>query len=126
MKRQFLLLLTTVALLLPGLAQAQEDVPVLVSTKWLAEHLGDDNLVVINVTMAYMGMPTAYIPGASYIDYHELEQTVAEIPIEMPPVEHLQAVFQKAGVSNDKHVVIYGVNAAYLAARAFMTLEWGK
>ena len=124
MKLRTLLFLTTMGLLPPGLAQAQEDVPVLVSTEWLAEYLDDDNLVILNVHMAHAGIPTEYIPGAHFVDYHELEDTVGEIPIEMPPVEHLQAVFQQAGVSNDKHVVIYGTNPAHEAARAFMTLEY--
>ncbi len=124
MRLRSLFLLTTVALLLTGVARAQEDVPVLVSTQWLAEHLDDENIVIVNVSMAHMGMPTEYIPGASYIDYHELEDTVDEIPIEMPPLEHLEAVFQKAGISNNKHVVIYGINPAHEAARAFVTLEY--
>ena len=124
MRLRSLLLLTTVAFLLTGVARAQEDVPVLVSTQWLAEHLDDDNIVIVNVSMAHMGVPTEYIPGASYIDYHELEDTVDEIPIEMPPLEYLEAVFQKAGISNDKHVVIYGANPAHEAARAFVTLEY--
>lgn len=118
------LLLAAFGLLLAGTAQAQEEAPVLVSTEWLAEHLDDDNLVILNVHMAHTGMPTEYIPGARFVDYHELEDTVNDIPIELPPVEHLVEVFQAAGVSNDKHVVIYGVNPAHEAARAFMTLEY--
>ena len=118
------LLLVAFGLLLAGTAQAQEEAPVLVSTQWLAEHLDDDNLVILNVHMAHTGMPTEYIPGARFVDYHELEDTVDDIPIELPPVEHLVEVLQAAGVSNDKHVVIYGVNPAHEAARAFMTLEY--
>lgn len=124
MKLRSALLLFTIGLLLTGVAQAQDEAPVLVSTEWLAEHLNDDNLVILNVTMAHMGSPTEYIPGARYVDYHALETTVDEIPIEMPSVEHLTEVFQKAGVSNDKHVVIYGVNPAHEAARALVTLEY--
>ena len=119
-----ILLLAAFALALTGTAQAQEDVPVLVSTQWLADHLDDDNLVLLNVHMAHTGMPTAYIPGARFVEYHDLEDTVNDIPIEMPPLEHLVEVFRAAGVSNDKHVVIYGVNPAHEAARAFMTLEY--
>ena len=47
MKRRLMLLLTTVAFLLTGVAHAQEDVPVLVSTEWLAEHLDDENIVIV-------------------------------------------------------------------------------
>ena len=118
------LLLVAFGLLPVGTAQAQEEAPVLVSTQWLAEHLDDENIVVLNVHMAHTGMPTAYIPGARFVDYHELEDTVDDIPIELPPVGHLVEVFQAAGLSNDKHVVIYGVNPAHEAARAFMTLEY--
>ncbi len=104
--------------------QAQDEVPVLVSTDWLAEHLSDENIVVLNVVMVHMGLPDAYIPGARVVDYHDLEETVDDIPIELRPVDHLVKVFQEAGVSNETHVVIYGTNPAHLAARAFMTLEY--
>lgn len=119
-----ILLLAAFGLLLASAAQAQHDAPVLVSTEWLTEHLGDDDLVILNVHMAHTGLPAEYIPGARFVDYHELEDTVDEIPIELPPVDHLVEVFRAAGVSNDKHVVIYGVNPAHEAARAFMTLEY--
>lgn len=124
MNLRSILLLTAFGLLLAGTAQAQKEAPVLVSTEWLAEHLDDEDLVIINVHMAHTGMPAEYIPGARFIDYHELEDTVDEIPIELPPVDHLVEVFRAAGVSNDKHVVIYGTNPAHEAARAFMTLEY--
>lgn len=103
---------------------AQDSMPVLVSTDWLAEHLEEEDVVVLHVGMEHMGMPTAYIPGARFLDYHTIEVEKEGLPIELPPVDQLVSAFRSVGISNDKRVVIYGTNPAHLAARVFMTLEY--
>ena len=42
----------------------------------------------------------------------------------LPSPQQLVSVFRAAGVSNDKHVVLYGGGAAHISARAFVTLEY--
>jgi thiosulfate/3-mercaptopyruvate sulfurtransferase len=46
------------------------------------------------------------------------------LAVELPPVDQLVSVFEAAGVSSDKHIVLYSSGAAHIAARAFVTLEY--
>ena len=108
----------------PTAAIAQSDqVPVLVSTAWVAEHLDDPEVLLVHVTMLSMAPSEAFIPGAVGLDYHSIE-TSEGLAIELPSPQQLVPVFRAAGVSNDKHVVVYGGGAAHIAARAFVTLEY--
>jgi thiosulfate/3-mercaptopyruvate sulfurtransferase len=43
----------------------------LVSTDWLAEHLGDDDLRVLESDEDVLLYDTGHIPGAQKIDWHE-------------------------------------------------------
>jgi thiosulfate/3-mercaptopyruvate sulfurtransferase len=104
---------------------AQQDPGVLVSTQWVAEHLQDESVVLLHVGMAHMGMPDAVIPGARFVDYHEIAVDKPDgLSTEIPPVEDLVALFRAAGISNDRRVVVYGSGPAHYAARVFLTLEY--
>ena len=101
-----------------------QDAPgVLVSTEWLAEHLEDPSLVLLHV-----GMPTArsagtFIPGARFLNYQEIAQIRDSLIAEVPPIDELIAAFERAGVSNDALVIVYG-SPAHLPARVYMTLDY--
>ena len=99
------------------------DVPLLVSTAWVAEHLEDTEVLLLHVAMLNMAPPEAFIPGAALLDYHSIE-TSEGLAIELPSPQQLVSVFRVSGVSNDKHVVLYGGGAAHIPARAFVTLEY--
>jgi thiosulfate/3-mercaptopyruvate sulfurtransferase len=109
----------------PGSASAPGPEPPLplVSTDWVAEHLGDPDLRLVHVAMLHAGAPAELLPGAVFLDYHSIE-TSEGLPVEMPPVEDLTRVLREAGISDDQQVVLYGPSPAHLAARAFVTLEY--
>ena len=104
------------------IAQVAE-VPVLVGTDWVAEHKDDDDFLLVHVAMLEMMPPEAFIAGAVALDYHAIE-TSENLDIELPSPQQLVSVFRAAGVTNDKHVVLYGGGSAHIAARAFVTLEY--
>ncbi len=104
-------------------APQTDEVSVLVSTDWVAEHKDDTDVLLVHVAMLEMAPPEAYIPGAVVLDYHAIE-TSEGLAIELPSPQQLVSVFRAAGVSNDKHVVLYGGGAAHISARAFVTLEY--
>jgi len=107
----------------PAIHPQGDVVPVLVSTDWVAAHLDDPDVLLVHVAMPGMSPPAAFIPGAVVLDYHSIE-TSGRLDIELPPIEQLVPVLEAVGVSNDKHVVLYGGGAAHIAARAFVTLEY--
>jgi thiosulfate/3-mercaptopyruvate sulfurtransferase len=88
-------------------AAAQSPSPsMLVSTDWLAQRLNDPKVVVIHVP-------------------HDANERDG-IGTELPPVEQLQRTFEKLGVSDDSHVVIYagGHGMAPMASRVFLSLDY--
>jgi thiosulfate/3-mercaptopyruvate sulfurtransferase len=96
----------------------------LVTTGWLAEHLHDENLVVLCISSTPEFYSKGHIPGARQISLDEIAVTRDGIPNELPPVEKLQHTFAAAGVSLNVHVVLYGERSNLLAARAYFTLDY--
>ena len=94
----------------------------LVSTGWLAEHLDDPGVVVLHVGSDRAGYDRGHIPGARFLP---LDAIIVERDgniNELPPVAHLDSVFESLGVSDGTRVVVYGPPLA--AARAFFTLDY--
>lgn len=100
------------------------DSSVVVTTSWLARHLNDPKVVVLEITMASMGPPlTEHIPGARGVEYDDITTTVGTVHSELPPVDHLVDVFARAGISSGQTVVIYAQNIP-MATRSFFTLAY--
>jgi thiosulfate/3-mercaptopyruvate sulfurtransferase len=105
---------------LPVMAQ-QESRPttsLLVSTAWLAEHLGDADLVVLQTSQAPEA--PAQIPGARVVPHTALMTMSAGH--DLAATSDLVAALERAGVSNSSHVVIYGEPMA--AGWLFFALEY--
>jgi thiosulfate/3-mercaptopyruvate sulfurtransferase len=96
----------------------------LVTTGWLAEHLRDEDLVVLCISSTLEFYSKGHIPGARQISLSEIAVTRDGVPNELPPVEKLQHTFAAAGVSLNAHVVLYGERSNLLAARAYFTLDY--
>jgi thiosulfate/3-mercaptopyruvate sulfurtransferase len=95
---------------------------VVVSVPWLADHLGDSNLVVLAIGRAPEDFAVGHIPGAVYIDLDEIRGTRGGIPSQLAADALLIDVFEAAGVSDDSRIIVYG--APLDAARLFYTLEY--
>jgi thiosulfate/3-mercaptopyruvate sulfurtransferase len=96
----------------------------LVTTAWLAEHLGDPNLVVLCINSTPEFYSHGHIPGARQIKLGDIAVTRDGIPNELPSVADLRKVFATAGVSNNSRVVLYGERSNLFAARAYFTLDY--
>ena len=96
----------------------------LVSTDWLAAHLSDANVVVLCIASSEDFYSKGHIPGARQILLSDLVISRDGIPNELPETEKLKALFEKAGVSNDSRVILYGERYGLLAARTYFTLDY--
>ena len=112
------------ALALSSVASAQS--PMLVSTDWLASRLNDPRVVVLHVGHDAGDFAQGHIQGARQVPYRETFVERDGIGTELPPVAHAEQLFEKLGVSDDSHVVIYvsGRNMAPMASRVFLTLDY--
>ena len=88
----------------------------LVSTDWLASHLGSDGLVVVESDEDVLLYETGHIPGAVKLDWH----TDLNDPVERDYVsaEKFAELLSERGISPDTTVVIYGDKNNWWAAYA--------
>jgi thiosulfate/3-mercaptopyruvate sulfurtransferase len=100
---------------------------VIVSTAWLASHLHDPNVVVLQVDMAMMHdapYSAGHIPGARELSYDAIAIDKDDLGSQMPSVDSLRAAFEAVGVSDGSRVVVYYSGDAPSAARAFVALDY--
>jgi|ERR1017187_1134327 thiosulfate/3-mercaptopyruvate sulfurtransferase len=98
----------------------------IVSTAWLAKHLKDSGLVILSVGQQ-QDYDAGHIPGALSLEYNDI-RTMApageEPNVELPPMAQLTEVFEKLGVHNDSHIILYvAKDQLTTATRAFLTLD---
>ncbi len=88
----------------------------LVTTDWLAAHLGDEGLVVVESDEDVLLYETGHIPGAVKVDWHtELNDPVVRDYVDGAGFAEL---LSRKGISRDDTVVIYGDKNNWWAAYA--------
>jgi thiosulfate/3-mercaptopyruvate sulfurtransferase len=88
----------------------------LVSTQWLADHLGTPGLVVVESDEDVLLYETGHIPGAVKIDWHlDLNDPVVRDYVDP---ERFAELLGSKGIARDSTVVIYGDKNNWWAAYA--------
>src|SRR5882672_3561232 len=81
--------------------------PMLVTVDWLADHLKDPSLVLLQIGEK-KDFDRGHIPGAQFLEYESISTPHGQgLMLELPPVEQLVSVFERLGVSNRSHVILY-------------------
>jgi thiosulfate/3-mercaptopyruvate sulfurtransferase len=90
---------------------------VLVSTQWVADHLEDPSVRVLEADEDVLLYEVGHIPGAVKIDWH----TELQDPIERDFVdrEGFERLMRDKGISNDTTVVLYGDKNNWYATYTF-------
>ena len=108
-------------------AQAQQSIvpndSMVVSTAWLAAHLTDPKVVLIEVTMDATPTADGHIPGARQLPYPEFTTKRDGLSTEIPGVDALKDKLETLGVADDSRVVVYALHAP-MATRLLMTLDY--
>jgi thiosulfate/3-mercaptopyruvate sulfurtransferase len=99
--------------------------PFFVTTAWVAEHLQDPSLVLLEVGEK-KDYERGHIPGARFLDYHKISTPQGSgLTLELPPVAQLVTVFQELGVTDQSRIVVYfGRTWLTPTARAYLTLDY--
>ncbi len=88
----------------------------LVTPEWLAEHLTDPGLVVVESDEDVLLYDTGHIPGAVKVDWHtELNDPVSRDYVD---ADAFAALCRAKGIARDSTVVFYGDNFNWWAAYA--------
>ena len=92
----------------------------LVTTEWLASHLGTEGLVVLESDEDVLLYDTGHIPGAYKLDWH----TDLNDPLTRDYVdgERFAQVMSERGITRDTTVVIYGDKSNWWAAYALWVM----
>lgn len=109
------------------------DRQVFVSVDWLAEHLHDDDLRILDARYAYPGespqgeemYAAGHIPGATFVHWRR------DLSVNTPPVPNLvlgpeafAAKMGQLGVDADTTVIVYDVGNVIWAARIWWALRY--
>ena len=105
----------------------QDDPKTLVSTDWLAAHLKDPDLRVLDGTTFLPGTgrdaraeyAAAHIPGARFFDIEEISDARSALPHMVPPVEKFMSRLRAMGVGDGHQVVVYDTHGLFSAARVW-------
>jgi len=103
----------------------------LVSTDWLAEHLRDPGLVVVDGSWylpaenrdGFEEYLAAHIPGAVFFDVDEIADHSRGLPHMLPPPDVFSLHMARLGISNGDKVVVYDGAGLFSAPRVWWTLR---
>ena len=103
-----------------------------VAADWLAEHIDDPEIQIIDARMAPPGQEerdlnaecqAGHIPGAVFFDIEALSDHTSPLPHMMPRAEAFAVAMRELGVSSDKHLVVYDEGNLFSAPRAWWMLR---
>ncbi|NLG34048.1 MAG: sulfurtransferase [Lentisphaerae bacterium] len=78
-----------------------------VSTDWLAEHLQDENLTILDVQPDVHDYFARHIPGAVHLNEGLFRMSRGGMPTRYVPAENMQTVIRELGMTADAPVVVY-------------------
>jgi thiosulfate/3-mercaptopyruvate sulfurtransferase len=95
---------------------------VLVSTEWVAQHLSDPKIRLVEVDVDTSAYEQGHIPGAIGWNWQsQLQDTVRRDLADQRTFEEL---LSRTGITNDNTIVVYGDNNNWFAAWAFWQLKY--
>ena len=104
-----------------------EDPKTLVSTDWLAAHIKDPDLRILDASWylpdadrdAHAEYKAAHIPGARFFDIEEISDARSDLPHMAPPVEKFMSRMRSMGVGDGHQIVVYDGAGLLSAARVW-------
>jgi thiosulfate/3-mercaptopyruvate sulfurtransferase len=94
---------------------------VLVETDWVAAHLDDADLRLVEVDVDTTAYDSGHIPGA--IGWNWRRDTQQMIRRDIPEKAELEDLLERSGIGNDTTVILYGDNNNWFATYAFWLLK---
>jgi thiosulfate/3-mercaptopyruvate sulfurtransferase len=103
----------------------------LVSTEWLAGHLREPDLLVVDCTAFLPGtgrnaaaeFQGAHIPGARFLDIDDVRDKANPAPHMLPSAEEFGAAMERLGIGRNDRIVVYDNSPLRTAARGWFMLR---
>jgi thiosulfate/3-mercaptopyruvate sulfurtransferase len=103
------------------MATEYADPNVLVSTDWVAQHLNDPAIRIVEVDVDTAAYDQGHIPGS--IGWNWSTQLCDTVVRDVIPKENLEALMGASGIDNTTTVILYGDNNNWFAAWALWQLK---
>jgi thiosulfate/3-mercaptopyruvate sulfurtransferase len=94
----------------------------LVETSWVAEHLNDPKVRLVEVDVDTAAYDTGHISGA--VGWNWQRDTQDTLVRDIPDEAALEALLGCSGIGNDTTIVLYGDNNNWFATYAFWLLKY--
>jgi len=103
----------------------------LVSTAWLADRLGDADLLILDASShlpaagrdARAEFAAGHIPGARFLDLASFKDAASPVPNALPTGEHVAERLAQLGYRAGQRIVIYDDSDVKTSARAWFALR---
>ncbi len=103
----------------------------LVSTEWLAQHLGEPDVTIVDCSWF---MPSAgrsgrdeylqmHIPGARFLDIDEVADRSNPAPHMLPSADDFGHAMEQLGIGRDDRIIVYDNSPTRTAARGWFMLR---
>ncbi len=110
---------------------ATDDPRTLVSTDWLAAHLNDPDLRILDASWHFADTgrnaraeyEAEHIPGARFFDIDEISDQRSPLPHMAPPVEKFISRMRAMGIGDGHQVVVYDTKGVWSAPRVWWTFR---
>ena len=104
-----------------------DDPKTLVSTDWLAEHLKDPDLRILDASIYLPGVDrdgrteydAVHIPGARFFDIDDVSDGRSDLPHMVPPIDKFMSRVRAMGVGDGHQIVVYDGSGLFSAARVW-------
>lgn len=101
------------------------------STAWLADHIGDANLVIVDGSYylttqnrdAKAEYAKAHIPGAVFFDINAIADTETDLPHMLPGASAFGKAVGALGIAETDTIVVYDGSGLYSAPRVWWTFR---
>lgn len=107
--------------------------PFLVTPQWLAQHINDENLIVVDVRMSPVALQPkkdmqaefagGHLPGAVYFDIDDVADKNSALPHMLPTADAFSAAVGKLGISEKHTLVFYDEGNQFSAPRGWWTFR---
>jgi len=103
----------------------------LVSTQWLADHLGEPDLVPVDCSWfipSFQRDPKAeflerHIPGARFVDIEDIADRSNPAPHMLPTAEQFGTAMETLGIGSEDRIVVYDNSPHHTSARGWFTFR---
>lgn len=118
----------TAVMAAPGAAQQTRN-DLIVSVDWLAEHIDDENLVLLHVGQEE-DYAAEHIRGARYVNLDDISapedhEGGTGLSLQMPEPQTLARTLEALGIGDDSRVIVYpGTDWVTASTRVLLTLDW--